>query len=164
MCGLLEILSHQTTKKVNNSYIPCCKRLLLCPLSSSVGFGGPFICKNVALLLKHNFFKMLALKIFRFISANFFHFASFLYETCPIVCLWQTHSLGWFLALGRLISHACWYYIIQGTGVILFIHLDTGCVLQEINNTCFENVPSFFFLFFEYSHHASPSGWMLNNV
>lgn len=32
--------------------------------------------------------------------------------------------------------------IIQCPGIILFIHLDTGCVLQKIK-TCFENAPSF---------------------
>lgn len=32
----------------------------------------------------------------------------------------------------------------QCPGILLFIHLDNGCVLQKINKTCFENVPSFF--------------------
>lgn len=44
--------------------------------------------------------------------------------------------------------------IIQCPGIILFIHLDTGCVLQKINKTCFENVPSFL----EYSLHSLSSG------
>lgn len=41
--------------------------------------------------------------------------------------------------------------IIQCPGILLFIHLDTGCVLQKINKTCFENVPSF--LNIPYNHH-----------
>lgn len=32
----------------------------------------------------------------------------------------------------------------QCAAVLLFIHLDTECALQKINNTCFESVPSFF--------------------
>lgn len=108
--------------------------------------------------------KCLLFKFSASVLLTFFHFTSFLYETCPIVCLWQTSSLGRLLALGRLISHACWYYIIQGTGVLLFIHLDTGCALQEINNTCFENVPSFFFfLNIPSTHHLQGWCWIMYN-
>lgn len=41
--------------------------------------------------------------------------------------------------------------IIPCPGILFFIHLDTGCVLQKINKTCFENVPSF--LNIPYVHH-----------
>lgn len=34
--------------------------------------------------------------------------------------------------------------IIQCPGIIVFIHLDTGCVLQKIKKTCFENVLFFY--------------------
>lgn len=66
-------------------------------------------------------------------------------------CLGQTCPSCWHFGLGTvegsLAMPADSCSIIQCPGIILIIHLDTGCVLQKINKTCFENVPSFFLIF-----------------
>jgi len=65
-----------------------------------------------------------------------------------LYCLWRTRSSRRPRGLGAedapLAMPADSCSIIQCPGILLFNHLDTGCVLQKINKTCFENVTSFF--------------------